>query len=178
MAARTATAKTTKGAREKVQANAASSPKAVSRAAAAKTTAKAATGAKTTRGAREKVLPAKAAPAKRAAKTAAAPAPAPATTYPTSVGDKKPWTNGKKVNKKTGFTEGTISDIIATALLKGGKSRADIVNSLEGLPTETKKGTKFQAANVAATVERQMRAMGFEVVQSYKIVPPKRGATK
>lgn len=94
--------------------------------------------------------------------------------YPTSIADKKPWQAGAKVNKRTGFTEGTISDKIAAALIKGGKSRADIVNSLPDLPKETRKGTKFQAANVAATVERQMRAMGFQVVQSYKLVAPKR----
>lgn len=97
--------------------------------------------------------------------------------YPTSIADKKAWQKGAKLNKKTGFTEGTISDKIAMALLKGGKSRADIVNSMPDLPTETRKGTKFQAANVAATVERQLKAMGFQVVQSYKVVPPKRSST-
>ena len=112
----------------------------------------------------------------RAKKAVAEPAPKKTPVYPSSIADKKPWQAGAKVNKKTGFTEGTISDKIAVALLKGGKSRADIVNSLADLPSETRKGTKFQAANVAATVERQMRAMGFQVVQSYKLVPPKRSA--
>lgn len=94
--------------------------------------------------------------------------------YPTSIADKKSWQSGSKINKRTGFTEGTISDKIALALLKGGKSRADIVNSLDDLPNETKKGTPLQRTNVAATVERQMRAMGFTVSQSYKMIPPKR----
>lgn len=167
MAAAKTTAKTTtKGARAKVQAKSAVPAKTASRASTAKTTARAATGAKTTRGARAKVA-------------AAAPVSKPVTPpYPTAIADKKPWTNGTKVNKKTGFTEGTISDIIATALLKGGKSRTDIVYNIPNLPTETRKGTKFQAANVAATIERQMKSMGFEVVQSYKLVPPKRAVAK
>jgi hypothetical protein len=129
--------------------------------ATSKTTAKAATGAKTTRAAKAKVqeTPVKKTPV-----------------YPASIADKKPWQSGAKVNKRTGFTEGTISDKIASALIKGGTSRADIVNTLPDLPSETRKGTKFQAANVAATVERQMLAMGFQRIQSYKLVPPKRAA--
>lgn len=156
MPAKTA-AKTTKGARAKVAEKPAAKPAAKS--AKPKSTSKAVTGAKTSKNTRAKVQEA---PAKKDV------------VYPTSIADKKPWTNGSKVNKKTGFTEGTVSDLIAQALIKGGPSRAAIVRELDGLPTQTKKGTTFQRANVAATVERQMKAMGFEVVQSYKLVPPKR----
>jgi hypothetical protein len=114
-------------------------------------------------------------PTSRAKKSAPAPEPVkPTASFPTSIAGKKPWTAGSKINKRTGFTEGTISDKIAMALIKGGSSRAAIANAIEDLPEETKKGTKFQPANVAATVERQMRAMGFQVVQQYKLVPPKR----
>lgn len=158
MATKSATAKKAPAKRAASKTAPAKGAPATKRATSPKTTAKATTGAKTTRGAKAKVEEKK------------------TPVYPSSIADKKPWQAGTKINKKTGFTEGTISDKIAMALIKGGKSRADIVNSMPDLPAETRKGTKFQAANVAATVERQLRAMGFQVVQSYKVVPPKRSA--
>lgn len=127
--------------------------RAATKAAAAKGTKT--TGAKTTKGARAKAAPAKVTPA-----------------LPTSVSEKRPWRSDAKVNPKTGFTQGTTSDIIAQALLKGGESRKEIVQSIEGLPTQTRNGTEFQASAVVGQVERQMKAMGFRVVQSYKLLPP------
>lgn len=76
-----------------------------------------------------------------------------------------------------GFVPGSDSAIIAAALVEGGDSRADIANvakeqikASSGL--KTRNGTEKDVNGLVAGVLRRMVADGFEVKQSFVVVPP------
>lgn len=88
----------------------------------------------------------------------------------------------RELNEATGFVVGTDQDAIATALLEGGESRADIVERLENeLDTETRNGTPKQITNMVSGVLNKLLARGYTVESSFQVLEPtpasKRAAT-
>lgn len=89
----------------------------------------------------------------------------------------------RTINDDTGFVVGTDQDTIALALLEGGESRGDVVESLRNtLDTETRNGTEKQITNMVSGVLNKMVANGFVVESSFVLTPPtaasKRAATR
>lgn len=89
----------------------------------------------------------------------------------------------REINEETGFVVGTDQDTIALALLEGGESRADVVESLYNtLETETRNGTEKQITNMVSGVLNKMLKAGYTVESSFRVVPPtaasKRAATR
>lgn len=87
------------------------------------------------------------------------------------------------LDETTGFVPGTDSHIIAEELLKGGATRAAIIERLRGkLNAETRNGTPKSIANVVASTYAKMVARGFTVDAHYKLEAPtpasKRAATR
>lgn len=110
-------------------------------------------------------------PKKRVSKKAAV-VPTPTTKRPraTKTAAKVPG-NGKTMNPKTGFVKGSDSDTIATELLKGGASRAEIVSRLRPmLGSETRNGTPKPVANLVAGTLARLRENGFVEKSTYKVV--------
>jgi hypothetical protein len=89
----------------------------------------------------------------------------------------------REVNPDTGFVVDTDQDAIALALLEGGESRGEIIDSLYSvLGTETRNGTEKQIPNMVSGVLNKMLANGFTVESSFRVVAPtaasKRAATR
>lgn len=96
---------------------------------------------------------------------------------------KKSAATSRELDPVTGFLPGTDSHIIALELLKGGSTRADIIERLRGkLDGQTRNGTEKSVANVLASTFAKLVARGFTVEASYKLVEPtpasKRAATR
>lgn len=81
------------------------------------------------------------------------------------------------VDETTGFALGTDSHTIAMELLKGGESRADIIERLARmLPPTSNRGTPKPVANMVASVLGKMRDAGFTVSQSFILEAPTRAS--
>lgn len=129
----------------------------------------------------EEVEAVKAAPRTRTKKAAVSKAPAKAKA---KAGISKVKTTNKSGESRygheknaLGFVSGSDSAIIAAALVEGGASRSDIAEAAEaqiktssGL--KTRNGTDKDVNGLVAGVLRRMVADGFEVKQSFIVVPP------
>lgn len=105
-----------------------------------------------------------------------------------SLGESKP----KKVvvkaqervfDKVTGFAVGTDQHIIAEALMEGGETRGDIVESLrEKLNPLTRSGTEKPIPNLVSSVYNKLALSGFRLESHFQLLPPttasKRKATR
>lgn len=81
------------------------------------------------------------------------------------------------VDETTGFAIGTDSHVIATELLKGGESRAEIIERCaKKLPPTSNRGTPKPVANMVASVLGKMRDAGFTVTSSFGLEPPTRAS--
>lgn len=79
----------------------------------------------------------------------------------------------REMNDATGFAVGSDQDIIATELLEGGESRAEIAERLSGMiDTETRNGTEKQIVNMVSGVLSKLLARGYTVEQSFIVLPP------
>lgn len=117
----------------------------------------------------------KAAPAKKAAAPSkkTAPAKAASTAATTKQGERR---YGRDVNAM-GFVPGSDSAIIAQAMVEGGESRKDIIETArqrieKSTGLETRHGTEKQVAGLASGVLQRLTKEGYEVRQSWVLVPP------
>ncbi|MFE9742917.1 hypothetical protein [Streptomyces sp. NPDC006477] len=128
--------------------------------AAAARAAKGATATKTTRATATKTVKEVAKP-----KTKATPKSAPRTGP------------NREVDETTGFAIGTDSHLIAMELLKGGDSRAEIIERCaKKLPPTSNRGTPKPVANMVASVLGKMRDAGFTISSSFVLEPPTRAS--
>lgn len=131
---------------------------------------------------------AKAATTTRTRAKKATAAKAPAAKAPAVKSKKAPASKVKVTNKAgesrygheknaLGFVPGSDSALIAAALVEGGESRSEIaaaataqIKASSGL--KTRNGTDKDVSGLVAGVLRRMIADGFEVKQSFIVVPP------
>lgn len=89
----------------------------------------------------------------------------------------------REMNPETGYAVGSDQDIIATALLKGGKTRQEIIESLrKKLDSTTRNGTEKPVSNVVSSVFNRMISRGYRLESHFQLLPPtpasKRAATR
>jgi hypothetical protein len=89
----------------------------------------------------------------------------------------------REMNDETGFVAGTDQDVIATALMNGGESRAHIAEIVaDQIDSETRNGTEKQIPNMVSGVLQKMLDRGYTVESSFAVLPPtpasKRAATR
>ena len=81
------------------------------------------------------------------------------------------------VDDLTGFAVGTDSQVIATELLKGGESRAEIIERCaKKLPPTSNRGTPKPVANMVASVLGKMRDQGYTIESTWVLAPPTRAS--
>lgn len=86
-------------------------------------------------------------------------------------------------DKLTGFTIGSDQQAIAEALMVGGETRGDIIESLrKSLTLTTKNGTEKPIANLVSSVYNKLAMNGFRLESHFQLLPPtpasKRKATR
>lgn len=79
----------------------------------------------------------------------------------------------REVNEETGFVKGSDQDKIASAFLKGGETRQEIIDRLrKNLDSTTRNGTEKPVSNLVSSVYNKMIRAGFRLESSYKLLPP------
>lgn len=79
----------------------------------------------------------------------------------------------RELNKVTGFSVGSDQDVIATALLEGGASRAEITEKVAKLlPAKTRTGTPKPITNLVSSVYNNLARRGYRTEESFKVLPP------
>lgn len=82
--------------------------------------------------------------------------------------------NSRELDPITGFIPDTDQDIITRELMKGGESRADIVERVALLLDKyTRRGNPKQVVNVVGNVIIKLQSRGWTIESHFKLVPPK-----
>lgn len=79
----------------------------------------------------------------------------------------------REVNEETGFVKGSDQDKIASAFLKGGETRQEIIDRLrKNLDSTTRNGTEKPVSNLVSSVYNKMIRAGFRLESQYRLLPP------
>lgn len=88
-----------------------------------------------------------------------------------------PAKEGSSVNDPYGFRKGSDISVVLAELLKGGESKHHVATRISEVfeGRQTKGGNPKPVSTVMNQVENLMRARGFQVESSWKLVPPANG---